>query len=124
MAATTRQDEFAVRTVPRTSPADAICGNSIDSRTLIPHGPPSIRLPVYGRVPFKRANPSRTRPFSKQAERRYGRDGNRRDGPSTRRKQERIGTLVKVDAHSKVDHVRIISESTSESALILNFDFP
>jgi hypothetical protein len=55
----------------------------------------TIRRPVYGRIriPFKRVNPFRTRPFSKQAERLYGRDGNRRDGPSTRRRRERIGAL-------------------------------
>jgi hypothetical protein len=65
------QDEVAVQIVPRSSPADAICGNSVDSRTLIPHEPPSTRLPVYGRirVPFERVNPSRTHPFTKQAER-------------------------------------------------------
>ena len=75
MVATTRQNEFAVRTVPRSSLANAIYGNFVDSWTLIPHGPPSIRLPVFGRirVPFKRVNPSRTRPFSEQEERLYGR---------------------------------------------------
>ncbi|KAJ7302524.1 hypothetical protein DFH08DRAFT_826543 [Mycena albidolilacea] len=59
----------------------------------------TIRRSVYGRIriPFKRVNPFRTRPFSKQAEQLYGRDGNRRDGPSTRRRRERIGALFVED---------------------------
>jgi hypothetical protein len=55
----------------------------------------TIRRPVYGRIriPFKRVNLFRTRPFSKQAEWLYGRDGNRRDGLSTHRRREWIGAL-------------------------------
>jgi hypothetical protein len=49
-------------------------------------------------------NPSRTRPFPKQAEQLYGRDGNRRDGPSTRRKRERIGALVLHSVTLHFDH--------------------
>jgi hypothetical protein len=60
-----RENEFAVRIVPRSLPLEAyaICGNSVDRQTTIPHGPTSTLLPLYGRmrIPFKQLKPSSTR---------------------------------------------------------------
>jgi hypothetical protein len=81
MAAIMRQDEFAVRTFPRSLPHTRIWRPMLLGVILSPFGPilhrsPSTHLPVYGRIriPFKRVNPSRIRPFWRQVERLYGRD--------------------------------------------------
>ncbi|KAF8205247.1 hypothetical protein K438DRAFT_1932132 [Mycena galopus ATCC 62051] len=76
---------------------------------------------VWVRVPFKRVDPSRIRPFPKQPEWLYGRDGNRRDGPSTRRKRKRVGALVEPQHHGVAEDMeRVMSFAPCSTKMLLD----